>query len=84
MDEIKDARISKLDKPEDYSRRKEWINWRLTFKIGMDGTKFHTQRVDEPKVHTHNQNGWNEVPHSKGGWNKVPHSKGGRVEDSHP
>ena len=67
MDEIKDARISKLDKPEDYSRRKEWINQRLTFKTRVDGTKFHTQRVDEPKVRTQIQNGWNEVPHSKGG-----------------
>ena len=73
MDEIKDARISKLDKPKDYSQRKEWINRRPTFKI----------RVDELKVHTRNQSGWNEVPHSKGGRNEVPHSKGGRNEVPH-
>ena len=77
MDEIKDARISKLDKPEGCSRRKEWMNRRFTFKIRVDGTKFHTQRVGEPKVHTQNQSGWNKVPHSKGGRNEVSHSKGG-------
>ena len=77
MGEIKDACISKLDKPEGRSRRKEWMNRRFTLKIRVDRTKFHTQRVDEPKVHIQNQSGWNEVPHSKGGQNEVPHSKGG-------
>ena len=51
--------------PKDGTQRME--SERLAFK----------NRVDEPKVHTQNQSGWNEVPHSKGGRNEVPHSKGG-------
>ena len=48
MGKIKDACISKLDKPEGYSR-KGWLNQRFTLKIRVDGMKFHTQRVDETK-----------------------------------
>ena len=47
-----------------------------TQRMVPEGLAFEN-RVDEPKVHTQNQSGWNEVPHSKGGRNEVPHSKGG-------
>ena len=98
MDEIENTCISRLDWSEDFRRMtskrlrpkdgaQKMAPEGLTFKIRVDGTKFHAQRmdgtkfrirrVDEPKVHTRNQSGWNEVPHSKGGRNEVLHSKGG-------